>query len=91
MAAEADLRAGGATDAEVHADRVARFGADGAARLKALDARRADLDAKLDAYLARRARLGDPAALEAWAKQEYGATLARRLKARAAMRDAAGR
>jgi lipase chaperone LimK len=91
MAAEADLRAQGATDAEVHADRVARFGADGAARLKALDARRADLDAKLDAYLARRARLGDPAALEAWATQEYGATLARRLRARAAMRDAAGR
>ncbi len=86
IAAEADLRARGADAAEVHADRVARFGEEGAARLEALDARRADLDAKLDAYIAQRARLGDPTALEAWATEAYGVTLARRLKVRAAMR-----
>lgn len=58
---EARLRAEGASDAEVHALREARFGREAAERLAALDQARAAWNARVSAYRAERERV---AALE---------------------------
>ncbi|MFN7956585.1 MAG: lipase secretion chaperone [bacterium] len=56
------LRRGGADPEEVRAERVARFGADAAARLEDLDRQRAQWEARLAAYrVARDAVLRNPA------------------------------
>lgn len=52
-----DLRARGASDAEVWAARERRFGAEAADRLAALDVRRAEWERRLDAYRAARIAL----------------------------------
>lgn len=54
---EAALRARGASDAEIHALRERRFGADAAARLAALDRQRAHWDERVQAWHEERARL----------------------------------
>lgn len=54
---EARLRSAGASDAELHALREARFGPAAAERLAALDRARADWDSRVAAYRAERARL----------------------------------
>jgi lipase chaperone LimK len=53
-AAVAELRAAGASDAEIHAERERRVGPEAAARLAALDAQRADWAARVDAWRAER-------------------------------------
>jgi lipase chaperone LimK len=53
-AAEAALRAAGAGPAEIAAERERRFGPEAAARLAALDLRRAEWDARVAAYRAER-------------------------------------
>lgn len=49
-AAEAELRAAGASEADIHAERERRFGPEAAARLAALDERRARWNERLAAY-----------------------------------------
>jgi lipase chaperone LimK len=57
QADEAALREAGASDAEVQALREARFGPEAAARLAALDHRRAEWSRRVDAWRVERARL----------------------------------
>jgi lipase chaperone LimK len=56
-AAESQLRAAGASDAEIHAERERRVGPEAAARLAALDAQRAEWSARVAAWRAEREAL----------------------------------
>lgn len=76
-AAEAELRAAGAGEAEIAAERERRFGPEAAERLAALDRRRADWNGRVTAY--RRER--DALRAQGLAEGEYRAALA-------ALRDA---
>jgi len=78
MSHEAELRASGASTAQITAARTAAFGADGAARLAELDRAHAAWDARLAAFRAARAALiADPRLDEAARQAQVDALLAR--------------
>lgn len=76
-AAEAELRAAGAGPAEIEAERERRFGHEAAARLAALDRRRAEWEERVAAYRTER----DALRAQGLAERDYQAALA-------ALRDA---